>query len=145
MSNIYKIDQISWALLFMIVGSSLALHPSTNYHSPYSYSYSVQDEYTGNHFGASEVKNGDNVVGSYEVNLPDGRKQTVKYTADEYSGYVAEVNYDGVSYSGGQPHVVNYASGQPQVYHSGPISNNRKTRQNELQDFVVYDPKSFIF
>lgn len=27
--------------------------------------------------------------------LPDGRIQTVKYTADHYNGYVAEVSYEG--------------------------------------------------
>ena len=29
--------------------------------------------------------------GSYTVQLPDGRVQTVKYTADDYTGYVADV------------------------------------------------------
>ena len=29
------------------------------------------------------------------MNLPDGRVQTVTYTADEYGGFVADVKYEG--------------------------------------------------
>merc|ERR1719400_2069343 len=59
---------------------------------PYSYQYGVKDEYSGANFGASDSKV---VSGSYTVALPDGRIQTVKYTADDYAGYVADVTYEG--------------------------------------------------
>ena len=36
-----------------------------------------------------------NVVGSFVIALPDGRVQTVAYTADHYNGFVAQVTYEG--------------------------------------------------
>merc|ERR1711953_530015 len=63
---------------------------------PYQFEYGVADQYTGAHFQASETQDaGGNVLGSYTVNLPDGRVQTVTYTADEYGGFVADVKYEG--------------------------------------------------
>merc|ERR1719483_901111 len=51
---------------------------------PYKYEYGVQDDYTNAAFAKSESQNEvGTVTGSYKVNLPDGRIQTVTYTADE--------------------------------------------------------------
>lgn len=44
---------------------------------PHSFEYSVQDDYTGTNFGHGEESDGNTVRGSYNVDLPDGRKQTV--------------------------------------------------------------------
>ncbi|XP_040566487.1 cuticle protein 7-like [Lepeophtheirus salmonis] len=62
---------------------------------PYAFQYGVNDEYSGANFKASETADGNIVSGSYTVALPDGRIQTVSYTVDEYSGYVADVKYEG--------------------------------------------------
>ncbi|XP_071534978.1 cuticle protein 7-like [Panulirus ornatus] len=62
---------------------------------PYNYAYSVNDDYKGLRFGADEASDGNTVKGSYNVDLPDGRKQQVDYTADHYAGYNAEVTYTG--------------------------------------------------
>merc|ERR1712021_47413 len=48
---------------------------------PYAFQYGVAD--------------GKAVTGSYQVALPDGRIQTVTYTADHYNGFVADVSYEG--------------------------------------------------
>ena len=43
----------------------------------YTYSYSVQDDYTSNNYGATENRDGYATSGSYYVALPDGRLQKV--------------------------------------------------------------------
>merc|ERR1739849_36859 len=62
---------------------------------PYAYSYAVSDDYSKANFTANEASDAKVVTGSYIVHLPDGRIQTVKYTADHYNGYVADVSYQG--------------------------------------------------
>ena len=76
--------------------------PAPSYHEPkheeprpYAYEYAVVDEYANLNFNAQEQADGKVVTGSYQVLLPDGRTQTVTYTADHYNGYVADVKYEG--------------------------------------------------
>ena len=57
----------------------------------------MKDEYSGANFGASESSDTKVVSGTYTVVLPDGRVQTVKYTADDYAGYVADVSVSIIS------------------------------------------------
>merc|ERR1712112_814567 len=64
--------------------------------SPYTYTYAVADDYSNANFQQSESNDGTGVVsGSYSVNLPDGRTQTVTYNANDLTGNVAEVTYSG--------------------------------------------------
>ena len=59
---------------------------------PFQYEYGVKDDYSGNAFAKTETQNDlGQVQGSYKVNLPDGRVQTVTYHADHEGGFVAEV------------------------------------------------------
>ncbi len=55
----------------------------------------MKDDYSYVDFGATENRKGDYTDGYYYVVLPDGRKQIVNYYVDGYSGYVAEVKYEG--------------------------------------------------
>ena len=72
-----------------VVGYAAPDHPKI---SPYSYSYGVR----GNLFRQSESSSGrGDVEGSYQVNLPDGRQQTVNYHANDNDGYIADVSYSG--------------------------------------------------
>lgn len=60
----------------------------------YVFEYTVKDPYYGGHYGHVEQRDGYVTKGSYFVDLPDGRRQTVTYTADEY-GYHPVVSYEG--------------------------------------------------
>ena len=63
---------------------------------PYVYKYGIQDDLSGTNFEKSESQNViGNVGGSFSVVLPDGRIQTVTYTADHDNGFVADVTYSG--------------------------------------------------
>ncbi|XP_063601159.1 uncharacterized protein LOC134777258 [Penaeus indicus] len=61
----------------------------------YDFDWAVNHDYSGNHFGHQESRDGAYTQGSYYVQLPDTRLQTVKYYVDGDSGYVAEVEYEG--------------------------------------------------
>ncbi|XP_047479569.1 cuticle protein 7-like [Penaeus chinensis] len=114
------------ALLMLVVGVTLAL-PSDPYAPrpvykedpiPYNFAYGVRDEYAGTDFGHNEDSDGQAVKGSYTVQLPDGRKQTVNYVADHYNGYQAEVSYYGEAqypHQYGPP-----VTFKPQAYHPQP-------------------------
>ena len=62
---------------------------------PYNFAYAVEDAPSYNNFGPQESRDGKVVSGSYRVALPDGRTQIVKYKVDGYSGFVADVKYEG--------------------------------------------------
>ncbi|CAB4067013.1 unnamed protein product [Lepeophtheirus salmonis] len=62
----------------------------------YNYNYEVADSYKGLNFGQNEERDNSATLGEYHVQLPDGRRQVVKYAIkDAYSGYLAEVSYEG--------------------------------------------------
>ena len=78
---------------------------------PYAFQYGVADDYSGAKFNAQETADGKAVTGSYQVALPDGRIQTVTYTADHYNGFVADVKYEGTPV---------YPKYEPKPYHPAP-------------------------
>ena len=83
----------------------------------YAYQYGVADDYSGANFNAEEQRDGYATHGSYRVALPDGRTQIVNYNvADAYSGYVADVSYEGVPTYGPGPAVAHAA--RPVVAHA---------------------------
>eukprot|EP00095_Tigriopus_kingsejongensis_P011188 snap_masked-scaffold1672_size31643-processed-gene-0.3 protein:Tk11188 transcript:snap_masked-scaffold1672_size31643-processed-gene-0.3-mRNA-1 annotation:"cuticle protein 7" len=71
--------------------------PEPKYEEPaqYQYAYAVKDEYSQLDFNANEEREGYGTSGSYQVLLPDGRTQTVTYSVNGDSGYVADVQYAG--------------------------------------------------
>merc|ERR1719206_425234 len=94
---------------------------------PYKFDYGVQDDYTATNFGHSEDAKGDGTVtGEYRVALPDGRTQIVKYVADHYNGFQAEVTYEGEAvypeYNPAPPSYGPPAYGPPEPYAPPPYS-----------------------
>merc|ERR1711881_603956 len=90
---------------------------------PYNYQYAVADDYSGANFAQSEANDGTGAVsGSYSVNLPDGRIQHVNYEANDITGNVATVTYDGTaSYPdivGAAHPVVGHAVAHPALGHA---------------------------
>ena len=55
----------------------------------------MKDDYSGNDYNAEEQRDGKSTSGQYQVLLPDGRVQIVRYSVDGYSGFVADVSYKG--------------------------------------------------
>ncbi|XP_069195330.1 cuticle protein 7-like [Procambarus clarkii] len=80
---------------------------------PHNFAYNVRDDYSRTNFGHSENSDGNTVRGSYNVDLPDGRKQTVNYEADHNKGFTADVQYSGEAH-----HPRNYKP--PVTYNSQP-------------------------
>merc|ERR1712215_663597 len=79
--------------------------------SPYNYEYAVADDYSGANLAQSETNDGTGAVtGQYSVNLPDGRIQTVTYNANDLTGNVAEVTYEGTA---SYPDIVGAAIAHP--------------------------------
>merc|ERR1711931_265886 len=86
-----------------VVHKPAPYHPAPAYKEPsydgpavYQYGYAVADDYSGANFAQNENRDGYATTGEYRVALPDGRTQIVTYSvADGYSGYVADVKYEG--------------------------------------------------
>jgi hypothetical protein len=64
----------------------------------YEFSYQVEDAASGSDFGHREEREGGSAWGSYEVLLPDGRKQIVEYQADQ-NGYSPKIRYEQTGYA----------------------------------------------
>ncbi|XP_064108574.1 cuticle protein 18.6-like [Macrobrachium nipponense] len=67
----------------------------------YDFRYDINDQYGGNFYGHSEVRDGAVTQGSYYVQLPDSRLMKVNYIADEY-GYHPTITYEGEAQHPGQ-------------------------------------------
>ena len=67
---------------------------------PYNFDWAVKDQPSYNDYAHPDAhqETADDkgyVTDSYRTLLPDGRTQVVNYKADDYSGYVADVKYEG--------------------------------------------------
>ncbi|XP_065082945.1 uncharacterized protein LOC135705253 [Ochlerotatus camptorhynchus] len=99
------------------VGTSFAddeidnYNEATNLKKHYAFSYTVKDSASGDDFSHSQQQHVDGAVkGSYNVQLPDGRMQIVKYIADN-NGYRADVTYENEH----NPNTINHVTAAPAV------------------------------
>ncbi|KAG7155937.1 Pro-resilin-like 46 [Homarus americanus] len=81
------------------------------------FQYSVKDTYHGTEYSRHESSDATGTKGQYQVQLPDGRLQTVIYHADE-DGFHAEVLYDREPHHP-EPQPDYYTTPKP-LYHSTP-------------------------
>merc|ERR1712212_365706 len=96
------------------------VHKQPTYDEPaiYQYGYAVADDYSGANFASNEKRDGYATNGEYHVALPDGRTQIVSYNvADGYSGYVADVRYEGEAHYAPAPVVKAHPAPVP-AYHA---------------------------
>ncbi|KAK3869426.1 hypothetical protein Pcinc_025266 [Petrolisthes cinctipes] len=83
----------------------------------YDFDWAVRHGPSRNDFGQQETRNGDDTQGTYHVQLPDGRRQTVTYFVDGGSGYIADVKYDGsASFESGSFESGSFESGSFESY-----------------------------
>ncbi|XP_066965733.1 cuticle protein 7-like [Macrobrachium rosenbergii] len=91
---------------------------------PFDFNYVVKDDYQNLDFGHKSNSDGEVVTGDYHVLLPDGRVQTVTYTADGYNGYQAQVAYQGeAKYPDAKPYAPapSYAAPKPTYKEPAPV------------------------
>ncbi|KAJ6646799.1 Cuticle protein 7 [Pseudolycoriella hygida] len=97
----------------------------------YAFSYTVRDATSGDDFSHTQKQEDGAVKGSYKVQLPDGRTQVVKYTADN-NGYNAQVTYlDGQVESDDNVQPNQSPSLAPALASAQPIYDYYKTLQEQ--------------
>nr|XP_027206652.1 pro-resilin-like isoform X1 [Penaeus vannamei] len=85
----------------------------------YDFNYEVKD-YSGNDFGHQEARDGYDTQGTYYVQLPDGRLQTVTYNVNGDSGFLADVAYQGEAQYPAQQPSRSYQPAPSQSYQPAP-------------------------
>merc|ERR1712215_255758 len=126
-----KLQRATWCVVYCVIGVARAAdqggysgHDNYEY-SPYHYEYNVDDDKEYLHFGQEEEDDGTgNVHGHYHVQLPDGRLQRVEYHINGYSGYIADVKYDGEAHHPTQSHHVGHGDlGHHSLGHSHHVGH----------------------
>lgn len=96
----------------------------------YKFDWAVKDDLY-NDFGQYETRLADKTTGNYWVVLPDGRKQVVNYYVDGYSGYVADVQYEG----GYQPFGAYNRDGDYQIATASRNYNRQQSQYNNRESY----------
>ncbi|XP_064122439.1 cuticle protein 18.6-like [Macrobrachium nipponense] len=102
----------------------------------YDFDFAVKHDYTGANFGHQESRDGQETKGSYYVQLPDGRLQTVRYYVDGNSGYVAEVSYEGEARYPDSDETRGYS--RPRASYSAPRTSYSQPRNSYAAPRSLY-------
>jgi len=113
-------------LLLLLLGDCRGQEPF--YYQDHNFSYSVEDNSSGNQFGHSETSHAGDTEGTYHVLLPDGRLQTVEYTVRRHAGFQATVQYQGIARSVYQP-----VEAQAYSYHPSPATSPPQQPTHPIQ------------
>lgn len=105
----------------------------------YRFSYAVKDGKSGDDFSHSQKQENGAVQGSYKVQLPDGRVQLVRYTADDIHGYRAEVSYEGEARLE-EPRSASFPFKQHRVSYYSPTSVLKQVEINNVRHTVTPTP-----
>ncbi|XP_063884783.1 pro-resilin-like [Scylla paramamosain] len=119
---------------------------SYNKKPDYNFHYRVKDKYY-NDFGHWEERKGYVTKGSYDVVLPDYRRQEVHYIVDGKKGYVAKVTYTPVKkdeyHKGGH----NHGSYEDDSNKSGSSEHGqyrpRPSYKPDSQEYGPYTPRPY--
>ncbi|XP_037959027.1 cuticle protein-like [Teleopsis dalmanni] len=97
----------------------------------YEYSYSVNDESTGDIKSHKETRDGYLVRGVYSLIDPDGFKRTVTYTADDVHGFNAVVNREPSNVRIPTPPLLKFQA--PAPFSPAPFSPQPRVAQQQQQ------------
>jgi hypothetical protein len=84
-----------YGLAAPVVAAPVATKIEYDANPQYSYTYSVNDQLTGDSKSQSESRQGDVVTGQYSFIEADGTRRIVDYTADPINGFNANVRKEG--------------------------------------------------
>ncbi|XP_063630412.1 pro-resilin-like [Cydia splendana] len=107
-------------------------HEESEEPANYNFGYMVNDFEEGTDFGHHEERQDERAEGEYHVVLPDGRKQTVSYEADEH-GFKPHISYedtDASARSGGYDSNANNARSGHDSFGNGGHGNHGNARSN---------------
>ncbi|CAO1305763.1 unnamed protein product [Diamesa tonsa] len=154
-SNDNQLNQVDQDFVDYQEEDEIVPSATNNDFKQYRFSYAVKDHTSGDDFSHTQRQQNGAVQGNYQVQLPDGRMQIVKYTADDVNGYRADVSYESqvpypqqrqnqnYAYSREVKDDNRYGNSAPQQYQSKQQYYNQAPTQQFIPNYNYY-PSSTV-